>query len=405
MALIIDKNLCTGCGSCVDACPFGAMELHDGVAVAGDGCTLCGACVDACPESAIGLDEPAVKQAAQPASGVWVFAEQRQGQAPEVVAELLGQGRKLADELRTELAAALLGHGVEGLVAPLMSQGADVVYLIDDPRLARFNDDAYADALAALVRDRRPEVLLAGATAIGRSLMPRLATAVATGLTADCTGLAIDRERGLLLQTRPAFGGNIMATIVCPQARPQMATVRPRVMKAAQPDAARRGRLERVTLGSDVGGGSAVLEIVAEIEDQVNLTGAEVIVCGGRGVGSAEGFELVRQLARELGGVVGATRGAVDSGWIGHAHQVGQTGRTVAPRLYIGLGVAGAVQHLVGMQSSDTIVAVNKDPQAAIFQAAHYGVVGDLFEVVPAMIARLRQRRGQGQAPAVDQKC
>lgn len=393
MALLIDKTLCTGCGSCVDACPFEALELVDNIAVVGDACTLCGTCVDECPESAITMEEVERKAdgRAAEASGVWVYAEQRGGQMPDVVAELLGQGRRLADELGAELSAVLLGHGVEALAEELFAQGADCVYLADDPGLADFNDDAYANVLASLIGEHKPEVMLAGATAIGRSMIPRLATAVRTGLTADCTSLAIDPKTKLLLQTRPAFGGNIMATITCAQARPQMATVRPRVMKALEPQPGRTGRLVKVE--AKVQGSTKVIEIVREIEDQVNLTGAEVVVCGGRGVGGAEGFELVRELARELGGVVGATRGAVDSEWISHAHQVGQTGRTIAPRLYIGLGVAGAVQHLVGMQSSDTIVAVNKDPGAPIFQVAHYGIVGDLFEVVPAMIRQLQQRR------------
>ena len=393
MALLINKELCTGCGSCADACPFEAIEVIDDIAVVGDGCTLCGSCVDVCPEDAITLEEIERKAdgRAAEAKGVWVYAEQRGGQMPEVVAELLGQGRRLADELGAELSAVLLGSDVEALADELFAQGADCVYLADDPGLEFFNDDAYTGVLAGLIAEHKPEVLLAGATAMGRSMIPRLATAVGTGLTADCTNLAIDPETKLLLQTRPAFGGNIMATITCAQARPQMATVRPRVMKALEPQPGRQGRL--VKMDVKPAGSTEVLKVVQEIEDQVNLTGAEVVVCGGRGVGGPEGFELVRELARELGGVVGATRGAVDSEWIGHAHQVGQTGRTIAPRLYIGLGVAGAVQHLVGMQSSDTIVAVNKDPGAPIFQAAHYGIVGDLFDVVPAMIERLRQRR------------
>ncbi len=398
MGVIIDKELCIGCGQCLDACPFDALEMQGDFPEVNDSCTLCGSCVEMCPEEAITVPkvERAHDERAAQAKGVWVFAEQRDGQMPEVVAELLGQGRRLAQELGVELGAALLGHGLDGLAGELFALGADVVYVADDPRLARFNDDIYGAVLARLIAEHRPEVLLAGATSIGRSLIPRVATAAATGLTADCTGLAIDPEKRLLLQTRPAFGGNIMATIICPDARPQMATVRPRVMKCGERQEGRQGRLVRVSLAPQDKAATQVLEVVQALDEQVNLTGAEVVVTGGRGVGGPEGFDLVRQLAGALGGVVGATRGAVDSEWIGHAHQVGQTGRTVSPKLYVALGVSGAVQHLVGMQGSDTIVAVNNDPNAPIFDVAHYGIVGDLFEVAPAMLARLKRLRGQG---------
>jgi electron transfer flavoprotein alpha subunit len=324
---------------------------------------------------------------------VWVFAEQRHKEMPEVVAELLGQGRRLADQLGVELGAVLVGDQVEPLADELFALGADVVYLADHPSLAEFDDDAYTRAAARLIAEHRPEVLLAGATSLGRSFAPRLATAVRTGLTADCTGLAVDPDKRLLLQTRPAFGGNIMATIVCPSARPQMATVRPRVMKKGPREEGRRGRLVRAEVDG-AGPAAEVLEVVRALEESVDLVGADVVVCGGRGLGGPEGFDLVSELAEALGGVVGATRGAVDSGWIGHAHQVGQTGRTVAPKLYVALGVSGAVQHLVGMQSADTIVAVNTDPKAPVFQVATYGIVGDLYEVVPAMLRRLGELRG-----------
>jgi len=396
MALIIDKGLCTGCGSCVDECPFEALELHDDTAQVNDKCTLCGACVDVCPEEAITLEEVERKEDDRAAShrGVWVFAEQRGGVMPEVVAELMGQGRRLADDLGVGLSAVLLGAGVEGLASELMALGADAVYLADHASLELFNDDVYCQVIAQAVKEHKPEVLLAGATSIGRSLIPRVATAAATGLTADCTGLAIDKERRLLLQTRPAFGGNIMATIICPAARPQMATVRPRVMKKGPYEPGRQAELVRLAMPAGLASSTQVLEVVEDLAEKINLTGAEVIVCGGRGLGGPEGFDLVRKLADALGGVVGATRGAVDSGWIGHAHQVGQTGRTVAPKLYVALGVSGAVQHLVGMQSSDHILAVNTDPNAPIFKVATYGIVGDLYEVVPAMLSRLEALRG-----------
>lgn len=398
MGVIIDKELCIGCEQCLDACPFDALDMQGDFPVVGDSCTLCGSCADVCPEDAITVPEVERTQddrAAQ-ARGVWVYAEVRGGQMPEVVAELLGQGQRLAEQLGVEVGAVVLGHGLNGLAGELFALGADVVYAADDPRLADFNDDIYCKVLTRLIAEYKPEVLLAGATSVGRSMIPRVATAAATGLTADCTGLAIDPDKRLLLQTRPAFGGNIMATIVCPTARPQMATVRPRVMKRGDRREGAQGRLVTVSLEDQDQAATQVLEVVQALDENVNLTGAEVVVAGGRGVGGTEGFQLVSQLAEALGGVVGATRGAVDSEWIGHAHQVGQTGRTVAPKLYIALGVSGAVQHLVGMQGSDTIVAVNNDPNAPIFDVAHYGIVGDLFKVAPAMLSHLKQLRGQG---------
>jgi electron transfer flavoprotein alpha subunit/NAD-dependent dihydropyrimidine dehydrogenase PreA subunit len=398
VGVIIDKELCIGCEQCVDACPFDALEMKGELPEVNDACTLCGSCADVCPEGAITVPEVerAQDDRAAEAKGVWVYAEVRGGQMPEVVAELLGQGRRLAEQLGVELGAVVLGHGLDGTAGELFAMGADVVYAADDPRLADFNDDIYCKVLARLIAEYKPEVLLAGATSIGRSMIPRVATAAATGLTADCTGLAIDPDKRLLLQTRPAFGGNIMATIICPAARPQMATVRPRVMKRGEMRQGAQGRLVTVSLNDEEQSLTKVLEVVQSLDENVNLTGAEVVVTGGRGVGGPEGFQLVGQLAEALGGVVGATRGAVDSEWIGHAHQVGQTGRTVAPKLYVALGVSGAVQHLVGMQGSDTIVAVNKDPNAPIFDVAHYGIVGDLFKVAPAMLSHLKQLRGQG---------
>ena len=394
MGVIIDKELCTGCGACVDECPFEALELIDDIAAVNDSCTLCSACVDVCPVEAISMPQKEQDDSqAREASGVWVFAEWREGELPEVVPELLGQARRLAADRECEVGAVLLGSGLDGVAAELFAMGADVVYQADDERLARFNDDLYGEVISRLIKEHKPEIVLAGATAIGRSLIPRVATQVGAGLTADCTGLAIDPETGHLLQTRPAFGGNIMATIVCPSSRPQMATVRPRVMKKGERCEGFAGRLIEVGLNGDQASASQVLEVVKLVDEQVNLTGAEVIVTGGRGLGAAEGFDLVRKLATALGGVVGATRGAVDNGWIGHAHQVGQTGRTVAPKLYIALGVSGAVQHLVGMQGSETIVAVNKDASAPIFDVATYGIVGDVYEVAQAMLDKLEAVR------------
>jgi electron transfer flavoprotein alpha subunit len=309
--------------------------------------------------------------------------------------ELLGIGRRLADQQKVNLSAVLLGSGMAEAARDLVAYGADTVYQIDDPALEFFSDEIYANILEDIIREQKPEVVLAGATAIGRSFIPLVATALATGLTADCTQLEIRPEDGVLLQTRPAFGGNIMATIECPFTRPQMATVRPRVMKSAPPDPARKGDIidyqpKSERLQSRV----RVLRNVLQEQDQVNITEGDIIVAGGRGLDNEKGFELIRQLADAVGGAVGASRAAVDSEWIAYPHQVGQTGKTVNPKLYIACGISGAIQHVVGMQSSETIVAINKDPHAPIFDVATYGIVGDLYEIVPKLIEKIKERKG-----------
>jgi electron transfer flavoprotein alpha subunit len=264
---------------------------------------------------------------------------------------------------------------------------------VDHPQLAHFRDDAYAKVVVELVRQKKPEVLLAGATTIGRSFIPRVAASLQTGLTADCTELDVNEE-GLLLQTRPAFGGNVMATIICPNKRPQMATVRPKVMKPLKrPD--HQGEIVPVSVpGACLESRIEVLEVIPEKDQTAKLTEADVIVSGGRGLQKPENFALVEELAQLFKGAVGSSRGAVEEGWIAPSHQVGQTGRTVSPSLYMAVGIAGAIQHLVGMQSSKVIVAVNKDPMAPIFDVATYGVVADLFEFIPAFVKKIKQERG-----------
>jgi electron transfer flavoprotein alpha subunit len=291
------------------------------------------------------------------------------------------------------LSAALIGRGLAASARSLLEYGADQVYVADHPSLEGFIDELYGDVLTRIIRSVRPEILLAGATPIGRSFIPKVATQIGTGLTADCTELSIDPGKRLLLQTRPAFGGNIMATIICPQKRPQMATVRSKVMKKGLPQPGRSGEIIPVELDWDrITSKTKLLEIVEEVTEKVRLAEADVIVSGGRGLQDGKHFAMIRELADLLNAAVGASRGAVDSGWISYAHQVGQTGKTVAPKLYLAIGVSGAVQHLVGMQSSDTIVAINNDPHAPIFDVASYGIVGDLFEIVPEMIRQLKQR-------------
>ena len=395
--LKIDIETCIGCGVCEEECTFGAIEVIDGVAVVNEKCTLCGSCVDSCEVGALSIEskEKAVQFDLAEWSGIMIFAEYRHGKVVPVSFELLGIGRELADQQKVTLSAVLLGSGLGDAARDLVSYGADIVYQVDDPALEYFTDEIFGNILEDVVREQKPEVVLAGATAIGRSFIPLVATSLATGLTADCTQLAIRPDDGVLLQTRPAFGGNIMATIECPFTRPQMSTVRPRVMKAVQQDLNRKGEIinyqpQPERLQSKV----KVLRSVLEEQDQVNITEGEIIVSGGRGLDNEKGFELIKQLADAVGGAVGASRAAVDSEWIAYPHQVGQTGKTVNPKLYIACGISGAIQHVVGMQSSETIVAINKDPHASIFDVATYGIVGDLFEVVPKLIEKIKERRG-----------
>ncbi|MBM4288727.1 MAG: electron transfer flavoprotein subunit alpha [Deltaproteobacteria bacterium] len=394
MSIIIESDLCTGCGQCLEVCLFDALELVGDKVAVKDGCNLCGACVAVCEYGALSLPEDETPALSRPSHGIWIFAEQRRGRLSPVALELLGEGRRLAEALKIPLAAVLLGHQVRDLVPELMAAGADTVYLVDHPSLAQFLEEPYAAALTALARLHPPEIILAGATYVGRAFIPRVAAVLDTGLTADCTAFDIDPEKNLLLQTRPAFGGNIMATILTPRSYPQMATVRPRVMKKLPPDNGRQGNIIEIDL-ADLSRPfrSRFLETVSEITETVPLGEAEVIVAGGRGLQEAKQFRLLEELADLLGGAVGATRAAVDAGWISYQHQIGQTGKTVAPKLYIACGISGAAQHLVGMQSSDYIIAINQDPQAPIFQIADLGLVGNVFDILPALIQQIKANR------------
>ena len=396
MGLTIDVELCTGCGICLESCPFGAMDIEDDIASVNEKCNLCGACVDTCDFGAISM--PEVKETGDwglDHKGVWVFAEQRNGRIAGVVLELLGEGKKLAEKLGADLSAVLLGDNIEKHANELICYGADKVYIIDAPVLENFNDEVYGKVLIDLIREHKPEVVLSGATAIGRSFIPKVSAHLETGLTADCTGLDIDAEKKVLLQTRPAFGGNIMATIICPDARPQMATVRHKVMKKALYDPDRKGQIIAGSIDDDgMNLRTRVLEVVEEIGEMINITEADIIVSGGRGLQEPNNFKLIEKLAITLGGAVGASRATVDAGWIPYSHQIGQTGKTVCPKLYIACGISGAVQHLVGMQSSDVIVAVNMDKDAPIFEVATFGIVGDLFEVIPAIMRRFEELKG-----------
>lgn len=396
MRIVVKSDKCTACGQCLDSCPYSAIVLRDDKAFITEECQFCRACMSLCPEGVI-VEVADETDYAAPADlsayrGVWIFAEQRDGVVASIGYELLGVGRRLADELNTDLSALLFGatrEQAEGLIR----WGADRVYHAESPLFDVFNDEPYAQLLVRLIQERRPEIVLAGATSIGRSFIPRVAARVKTGLTADCTGLEIDHAARNLLQIRPAFGGNIMATILCPHYRPQIATVRPRVMKRGAFDAARTGEIIPIS-AEGLTCRTKVLSTEKEASEcMVNLQEAEIIVSGGRGLGDPKGFRMMAELAELLGGAVGASRAAVDEGWVPYSHQVGQTGKTVCPKIYLACGISGAVQHLVGMQSSDIIIAINKNAEAPIFNVAAYGIVGDLYEVVPLLIKKLRDAK------------
>ena len=425
----LSAGKCIACGArCESSCPVAAIVMTDTgePGILADNCIGCVKCIKICPAGALEicfsaeeqqvLDELAaqkgdaqVEEEPDPEAralaeklaryrGVWVFVEQTEGEVAKVSWELMGKGRELADTLGVELSALVIGEHVEGLCREAFCYGADQAYLVDAAVFRHYRTEAYLKAVCQLVSTYHPEVILMGATGLGRDLAGAVATVVGTGLTADCTGLGIDGQRNLM-QTRPAFGGNIMATIMCDKFRPQMATVRPHVMQMAERVAGRSGTVVPVrcqVLEEEIL--TKVLEIIHDNrQDHVDLAGAEFIVSGGRGMMGKEFFAMLQELAEVLGGVVGASRSAVDAGWMPHERQVGQTGKTVRPKIYIACGISGAIQHLVGMQDSDLIIAINRDKDAPIFEVAHYGIVGDLFQVVPEITRRLRAQKQQSQ--------
>ena len=392
--IIVDKDSCTLCEICVSVCPFGALALAGDEIEVTDSCNLCGACVPECPAEAIELTGPAPEEVDLSGwRGIWVFAEQTDGRLAGVVLELLAEAQRMAAVTGETVSAVLAGEDTAHLQRELIAHGADRVYVAEDAVLASLRDEPYVTVMASLVKQHQPSVILFGATARGRSLAPRLAARLGTGLTADCTELDVD-ETGLLIQTRPAFGGNIMATIVCRRHRPQMATVRPRILQADAPDYGREGEIVNVPVdGPALQVRTLLLETVEE-EQGIMIEDADVIVAGGRGLGGPEGFEILFDLARTLGGAVGVSRPVVDAGWVPYIHQVGQTGKTVSPSIYIACGISGAVQHMAGMRSADTIIAINKNPDAPIFNVATYGLVGDLFQIIPNLKREITNARG-----------
>ncbi|AJE04147.1 electron transfer flavoprotein subunit alpha [Geobacter pickeringii] len=423
---------CIACGArCQSACPVDIIEMNEAgePVILSEKCIGCLKCVKVCPAEALEmfftpeeqqlLDELARQQGADAAAaeevdeeaaalaqmlaayrGVWVFVEQTEGEPARVSWELMGVGAQLAQSLQTELCAVVIGENVEHLCHEAFAHGASKAYLLDQPVFRHYRTEAYLEACCTLIGTYQPEIVLMGATGMGRDLAGAVATRVKTGLTADCTGLDVDDRRNLR-QTRPAFGGNIMATIMCDRFRPQMATVRPHVMPLPERQAGATGEIvrEEVALAeADIL--TKVLEIIRDKKaGEVDIAGAEFIVSGGRGMMAKENFGMLQELADELGGVVGASRSAVDAGWMPHERQVGQTGKTVRPKIYIACGISGAIQHLVGMQDSDLVIAINRDREAPIFDVATYGIVGDLFQIVPAITQRLRDLK-QGKRVA-----
>lgn len=389
-SISIIKEKCVGCKRCVGSCPFGAISVIDKKAVIGPKCTLCGSCTESCKFEAISFVKDEIeKKDLSGYKGIWVFAEQRYGKLKSVAAELTGKAKGLAEDLDTQVTAVVLGSDVKHLSKELIAYGADEVLIMDAIWLKDFNDHVYGEVMIDLIQKYKPEIVLIGATSNGRSLAPHISSTLRTGLTADCTVLEIDKKERLLLQTRPAFGGNLMATIVCRNNRPQMATVRPKVFKPIEPDYSRQGKVTLLSATSPIEG---FVKKIRDIDNEngLNLADAEIIVSVGRGIGSQKNIQLAQELADALGGALGASRPVVDSGWVPYSQQVGQTGKTVAPKIYIACGISGAIQHLAGLADIETIVAINNDSDAPIFKVANYAVVGDIKEILPLLTERIK---------------
>jgi electron transfer flavoprotein alpha subunit len=401
--VIPDK--CIGCQICIGQCPVNAIEMKDGVAkIDPEACIGCGRCFEVCPAAAVVFEKIRKKKAAvagqkprlfEAYKGVAVFIETREGLGAEVAWELVGAARNLAEKLETPVLGFVLGKGIEPVAKEAIAYGCDIVYTMDDPVLQKYLPKVYGRALFHLCDQVKPEILLLGATPLGRDLSGVVATQIGTGLTADCTRLDIDPQEGLLLMTRPTFGGNIMATIFCRNHRPQISTVRPRVMKSSKKDPGRRGEIRPLEFEApETAALPRILDFIptAIAEGEVDITRAPVLVVVGKGACDARHVPMLEELARLLGGTMACSRPVAETGLLPYIRQVGQTGKTVAPRVYIGVAVSGAVQHLAGMQGSEKIIAVNTDPNAPLVQMADYALIGDYLEIVPKLIKGIEDR-------------
>jgi len=409
MDIKVIQEKCIGCVICKGKCPYGAITLihkehplQEGLRVKKavqlavidiNKCTFCGVCVNECPYGAIEMERPEEKgMDISRYKGVWVIGEQKDGKIERITYELIGKAIELAKKKGVETGVVLLGENIRSQAVELLYYGIDTVYIGDNPLLKDFLTEPYSQVLIHLINEEKPEIILAGSTTQGRALLSRVAVNLRTGLTADCTGLDIDNGTGNLVQTRPAFGGSVMARIITPKYRPQMATVRPRVFKIAEKAKEKKGKITEIDIsGVDLSSRTRLLKFVKDITTEVKLEDADIIVSGGRGLKGPENFKIIFELAKALNAGVGASRVAVDEGWIPYSHQVGQTGKTVAPKVYIATGISGAIQHLAGMQTSDIIIAINKDPDAPIFKVADYGIVADLFEVIPYLTKKFKE--------------
>lgn len=393
MSIIIDDELCTGCGNCVDSCPFGAIELENDKAKILPNCNLCGVCVEICPVEAIILErneETVEKMDISQFKGVWVIAEHYKNKIHSVAFQLLGKGRELSDTLGVNLIFVILGNSFDEKLEDFSQYGMDEIIYVKSPILKDYYSDLYVNVISDLIIENKPEIILIGATPTGRDFAPRVAKRLNAGLTADCTGLTINFETKNLLQTRPTFGGNIMATIRTPSSRPQMATVRPGIFKAPK-KGEKKASIRKISYSfEEKDSVSKIVKVINTSKATVNLEDAKIIVAGGRGVGSKDNFKLIEDLANVLGAELGGSRITVELNWLDPERQIGQTGVTVSPKLYIACGISGAIQHIVGMENSDVIVAINKDSSAPIFKVAHYGIVGNLHEVIPILIEEIK---------------
>jgi caffeyl-CoA reductase-Etf complex subunit CarE len=409
--LKILQDKCTGCGACINACMFGGVELQDDKATFTQKCISCGACVKSCSEEAIVIERETPAQAAKKINdelnelrflsvhrdmsynGIWVIGEQAGSKIHEVVFQLASKGHELADALNTTLTAVLIGTGLDDQIEALGDYGVDAVIYVNNPVLAEYHWEFYVNTAADLITVYKPEIVLVGATPVGRDFAPRLSKRLETGLTADCTGLDVEPGSRLLLQTRPTFGGNVMATIITPDSRPQICTVRPGTFKS-KINSRKEVRVRAADFNACPEDCMAkIVKIIKKEKKPVNLEDARVIVAGGRGLGSQKNFKRLEELAELMNAEIAGTRMACELNWIDQDRQVGQTGKTVAPALYISCGISGAIQHLVGIQNAGTIIAINKDPEAPIFNVAQYGIVGDVNEIVPALIEEIKKAR------------